>query len=313
VNDRTDPESELLSRLAEEKPGRTIMRAESSRWGRLFLPAPAEAGRRPAQGLKVLCIGSWTLGLLVFETLLALEKHKSARIRLMGLVTDDPLDVDAKISLKKRFWRYYDEREREGYEWVILRRALRAGIPCYTGEVKSEAFRRLLAEWAPELIVVAAFGQLIDESIISFPRFGIYNVHPSDLLHSHGAGPKPWEDLVERRASSTRVTLHRVSPSIDDGDIVGQSPDINVRLPEGGASEDVRMIGEKTLVPVSQMVLELVLATVGRKISGLGPVDSLDFEGIFSPDFKAKLMEPLDPRKRGRILPLPKAEARYTV
>ncbi len=309
-----DPEDELLSRLAAENPGRRIMRAEGSRWGRLFLPSPAEAVKRPTRGLRVLCIGSWTLGLLVFETLLALERHKAARIRLMGLVTDDPLDVDAKISLKKRFWRYYDEREREGYEWAILRRALCSGIPCYTGEVKCGAFRAQLEEWAPELIVVAGFGQLIDETIISFPDYGIYNVHPSDLLRSHGAGPQPWEDLVEREASCTRVTLHRVSPTIDDGDIVGQSPEINVRLPDGSVSKDVRMIGEKTLVPVSQMVLELVLAIVGRQISGrAGPVDTLDFEGIFSPALAAKLKEPLDPRKRGRILPLPRAEARYTV
>jgi hypothetical protein len=310
----SDLENDLWVRLTRENPGRKIIRISGSRWGRLFLPSPKEAAERPDQGLKVLCIGSWTMGLLAFETLLSLEQSNPEGIRLVGLVTDDPLDADAKLSVNKRFWRYYKEQEREGYEWGILHRALSMGIPCYTGEVKSIAFRDILTQWGPEAIVVAAFGQVIDEAIINFPSYGIYNVHPSDLLHSHGAGPQPWEDLIERKAFSTRVTLHRVSPTIDDGDIVGQSPEINVRLPDGSVSSDVRMIGEKTLVPVGPMVRELVLALMDRKISGLnGPLDSMDFESIFGPDFKSKLMEPLDPIKRGHILPLPDGEQQYTV
>jgi len=251
---------------------------------------------------------------LAFEALLSLETGNPPVINLVGLVTDDPLDVDAKISVKRRFWRYYAEPEREEYEWGILHRALPLGIPCYTGEIKSSAFRDILRNWAPEAIVVAAFGQVIDEAIICFPAYGIYNVHPSDLLHRHGAGPQPWEDLVERKAFSTRVTLHRVSPTIDDGDIVGQSPEINVRLPDGSVSNDVRMIGEKALVPVCPMVQELALALVNRKASGLkGPLDSLDSERIFGSAFKAKLMEPLNPTKRHHILPLPDSEKQYTV
>ena len=310
----SDLENDLLERLTKENPARRITRVEGSRWGRLILPAPDEANKRPDGGLKVLCIGSWTLGLLAFEALLSLEIRKPEGINLVGLVTDDPLDAEAKISVKKRFWRYYDEPEREEYEWGILHHALPLGIPCYTGEVKSDAFRDILNKWAPEAIVVAAFGQVIDEAIIRFPAYGIYNVHPSDLLHSYGAGPQPWEDLVKRKAFSTRVTLHRVSPTIDDGDIVGQSPDINVHFPDGSVPNDVRMIGEKVLVPVGPMVRELALALVKKKVSGLkGPLDSLDFERIFGPAFKAKLMEPLDPVKRGHFLPLPVGEEQYTV
>lgn len=307
-------ENDLVERLTKENPARRITRVEGSRWGRLILPAPDEADQRPGRGLRVLCIGSWTLGLLAFETLLSLETRKPGGINLVGLVTDDPLDVDAKISLKKRFWRYYEEPEREQYEWGILHRAMSRGIPCFTGEIKSSAFRDILSKWAPEAIVVAAFGQVIDAAIIGFPAYGIYNVHPSDLLHSYGAGPQPWEDLVERKAFSTRVTLHRVSPTIDDGDIVGQSPEINVRLPDGSVSNDVRMIGEKALVPVGPMVRELALALLHKKSAGLqGPLDSLDFERIFGSAYKAKLMEPLDPVKRGHILPLPADEEQYTV
>lgn len=310
----SDLEKDLQERLIKENRARQIVRIEGSRWGRLVLPAPEEMAKRPSGGLRAVCIGSWTLGLLAFEALLSLETGTADGIHLVGLVTDDPLDADAKISVLRRFWRYYEEAEREEYEWGILHRALPLGIPCYTGEIKCHAFREILGKWAPEVIVVAAFGQVIDEAVIAFPSHGIYNVHPSDLLHGHGAGPQPWEDLIERKEFHTRVTLHRVSPTIDDGDIVGQSPEINVRLPNGGVSSDVRMIGEKTLVPVRPMVRELGLALMKRKTSGLdGPLGSLDFDSIFGSAFKARLMKPLDPNRRGHILPLPDGEEQYTV
>jgi methionyl-tRNA formyltransferase len=314
MKDIPDLEKDLLARLSAATPGCQVMQVAGSRWGRLISPAAANAVARPEQGLRVLFVGSWTLGLLALEALLSLETRASDGVRLVGMVTDDPLDVDAKISVKKRFWRYYDAPEREQYEWAILHRALPLGIPCYTGEVKSDAFHQILAQWDPEAIVMAAFGQMIDETIIDYPAYGMYNVHPSDLLHAHGAGPQPWEDLVERRAGSTRVTLHQVSPTIDDGDIVGQSPEINVRLPDGSPSDDVRAIGEKTLVPVRAMVRELVTALSRRKASrAKGPLETLSFEQVFGPDFKAQLMEPLNPGKRGHILPLPEDEQEYSV
>ena len=132
MTDTSDLDKDLLERLTGENPDRQVTRVEGSRWGRLILPAPEEVNRRPDEGLRVLCIGSWTLGLLAFETLLSLEKDSSEGVKLVGLLTDDPLDVDAKISLKKRFWRYYEEAEREEYEWGLLHRALSMGIPCYT-------------------------------------------------------------------------------------------------------------------------------------------------------------------------------------
>ena len=306
LTNASDFESDLLERLTKENPAREITRLEGSRWGELFLPAPNESEKRPAGGLRVLSIGG---GLMAFETLLPLETRKPEGINWVGLVTDNPLDPDAKISLKKRFWRYFQESELEVYEWSILHKALLLGIPCYTGEIKCDAFRDILKKWAPDVIVVWGFGQVIDEAIIGFPAYGIYNLHPSDLVHGHGAGPQPFEELVERKAFTTRITLHKVSPVIDAGDIVGQSPEINVRRSDGSVCNDVRMIMEKVIVPAGPMVRELLLALLDRKAAGLqGPLDSLDFESIFSSTFKAELMEPLAPVTSGHIRPLPDGE-----
>ena len=307
-------QEELLSAILAHDPGREIRVPIGPRWGRIIWPGPLENPAKSDNGLRVLAIASWTLGFLSLETLKSMERRHPERLNLTGLVTDDPVDRDAKISMKKRFWRYYEEHQQEEYERGILEAALTFGIPVYTGEVKNDYFRRFLKRLDPEVIIVSGFGQAIDASIIEHPPYGIYNVHPSDLLHGFGAGPQPWEDLISRKASATKVTLHHVSESIDDGHIVGQSPPINIRLKGGLPSENVRLIGEKTLVPVSRMVAELISLLIVKKESGLQePINHIDFEKLFSRGFKEKLMEPIDPDRRGHVLPLPADELQYTV
>jgi hypothetical protein len=305
---------DLLATILSARPGRQVSVPEGIAWGELILPAPDETPVKTPGGLRVLGICSWTLGFLAFETMKLVARKLPSRLDIVGLVTDDPVDPSAKISLARRFWRYYTPPEREEYERGILESALASGIPCFTGQVKCDGFRKLLASWDPDVIVVAGFGQLMDPPILDYPRLGIYNVHPADLLHGHGAGPQPWEDLVARKAATARVTIHRVSEVIDSGSVVGESPLISIRLKDGTLTDDVRMIGEKTLLPVDHMVAELLLEILRRKDSGVaGSVDHIDFGRLFSPDFRKRLMEPIDPEKRGAILPLPSDEIRFTV
>ncbi len=306
--------ADLIGRLLKDNPGRVIQSVEGVRWGELISPANDENPEKTGNGLRVLAICSWTLGMLALDTLKLIESRHPSNLCIVGLVTDDPVDSKARITAKKRFWRYYGKDRQEEYEKGTVESALSFGIPCYTGEVKSDPFRDLLASWDPELIIVAAFGQLIDRPIIEYPRFGIYNVHPADLLHDHGAGPQPWEDLVARKASTTRVAIHRVSEEIDSGEVVGESPPINVQLEDGNLSDDVRLIGEKTLMPVGHMVAELVLEVIRRKKSGrIEPVEEIDFNSLFSGDFKERLLEPIDPSRRGDLLPLPLNERSLNV
>lgn len=308
------PEDDLLRKITQAHPGREILVPLGTHWGHYILPARDENPTKNQGGLRVLAICSWTLGFLAFDTIKEYERTHPGQLSLVGLVTDDPLDAAAKISIQRRFWRYYNEPVREDYELGILQSALRFGVPCYTGEVKNDYFRNKLTSWQPDMIMVSAFGQVIDDSIIQVPPHGIYNVHPSDLLHSHGAGPQPWEDLVERQAVTTRTTLHQVSETIDDGQIVGQSPPINIRLADGSVSQDVRLIGEKTLLPVAPMVEKLLELVIAKKEAGQkGPVKHIDFEKVFPDSFKAKLMEPIDPGQRGQLVPLPPEDRRYNV
>ncbi len=312
--ENTSNRQELLAAVMEHNRGRRIKIPEGSGWGELMVPAEDETRGKNTEGLRVLAICSWTLGFLTFETLKLMERRLPARLNIVGLVTDSPADEHAKISRKKRFWRYYSPHEQEEFERGIIESALTFGVPCYTGDVKGAFFRSYLKELNPDVILVSAFGQLIDRPIIESPRYGIYNVHPSDLLQHYGAGPQPWEDLVARQAETTRVTLHRVSEAIDSGDIVGQSPLVNIRMKNNEITDDVRMIGEKTLLPVDHMVAELTSTIIRREHDGIpGPVDRIDFESLFSSRFRQRLMEPIDPATLGHVLPLPADEVQFTV
>jgi len=307
-------DQDLFARIRHTTPHITITTLDGSRWGRLISPSPLPTQLPHHETLNMVFIGSWTLGLLALEALTGIISEQPGMISIQGLVTDDPLDTGAKISAKKRFWRYYTDSEKEKYEWGILHHALPQKIPCYTGDIKCEGFHRLLQEWDPDVILVAAFGQVIDEYIINHPSLGIYNIHPSDLLQGYGAGPQPWEDLIARKANTTRLTIHKVTEIIDSGSVVGRSPEINILLQDGSYCNDARMMGEKTFVPVEPMARELVLELTAKKKAGkTGFIEHIDFDSIFGPSYKARLMEPINLSERGHILPLPEGERSYTV
>lgn len=298
-------EDDLLARLQNDNPYRKITALPEDAWGHYITPGPDENPGKTNEGLRILIFGSWTMGILAFEAIRELENRYPDRVNIVGLITDDPLNPDAKISKQKRFWRYYGPSKQERYVLDLTEEALEYGVPCYTSKVKNEIFRSYLTEWAPDAIIVSAFGQRIDTPIIQFPTYGIYNVHPADLLHGHGAGAQPWEDLISRKAQTTRLTIHKVSEEIDSGSVVGYSPPLNVTLAHGKYSDDVCLIGEKTLLPVKRMVSELVLQLWSLKQSGRQkPLDAMDFEACFSTRERETLMQSIHPEQRGHILPL---------
>ena len=65
----------------------------------------------------------------------------------------------------------------------VKEKALEHEIPVYQPvKVREEAFVQILRELDPEVIVVAAFGQILPESILNMPKYGCINVHASAYL-----------------------------------------------------------------------------------------------------------------------------------
>ena len=75
-------------------------------------------------------------------------------------------------------------------------------------------------ELAPELIVLAAYGQLLGGGLLSIARIAPLNVHPSLLPKYRGAAPVPWAILRGER--ETGVSVIRMTEEVDGGQILTQ-------------------------------------------------------------------------------------------
>ncbi len=82
-----------------------------------------------------------------------------------------------------------------------------------------EAMAQLQA-WQPDLIVVAAFGQILRPDVLNLPRYGCINVHASLLPRWRGAAPI--QAAILHGDPETGVTIMRMDPGMDTGDILTQ-------------------------------------------------------------------------------------------
>ena len=72
-----------------------------------------------------------------------------------------------------------------------------------------------IQDWRPDLGVVAAYGKIIPQSLLSIPHFGMINVHASLLPKYRGAAPV--HRAVIDGEAETGVTIQRVSKVLDGG------------------------------------------------------------------------------------------------
>jgi methionyl-tRNA formyltransferase len=86
-----------------------------------------------------------------------------------------------------------------------------------------EAQAKLL-EWQPDLIVVAAFGQILRRNVLELPRYGCINVHASLLPRWRGAAPIQAAILAGDEASG--VSIMQMDPGIDTGPWLAQKMEI---------------------------------------------------------------------------------------
>lgn len=291
---KVEQDARLNRRLIHDRPGRRFLDNNDARWGELILPAPDEIKTTTDRGLRVLMIASTAFGHRALKTIMEYERRYPERVNLVGLVTDDPVDADARIGMKKRVWKFLDTEQQLELETATVEAALGFGVPVYTGEIKVDWFRRQAVGWRPDVILVCVFGQVIDAPIIGLPPRGIYNFHPSDLAHHHGAGLAPYDDYVARDAATTVWTVHHVAEEVDSGPIVGQSPPINIRGVTGALPGEPMVVYNKLIDPLGYMVYFFIDALAQGFLRGdRGPVERLDFQRLFPEAVKAHIMEPI--------------------
>jgi methionyl-tRNA formyltransferase len=93
-----------------------------------------------------------------------------------------------------------------------------AGIPVYQPKsLRSEEAAAPLRDWAPDLIVVTAFGQILRPHVLDLPPHGCLNVHASLLPRWRGASPI--QHALMAGDAETGVCLMRMDPGLDTGPV----------------------------------------------------------------------------------------------
>ncbi len=132
-----------------------------------------------------------------------------------------------------------------------------------------------LRAWNPDLIVVAAFGQILKPEVLQLPRYGCLNVHASLLPRWRGASPIQYALL--HGDAQTGVTIMLMDEGLDTGPILSQRA--TTILPDDTAATLSRRL--------AQMGAELLLDTLPPYLEGeLTPRPQDDSLATYAPRLK---------------------------
>ncbi len=151
--------------------------------------------------MRTLFIGTGEFAIPIWERLSTMEG-----IQLVGVITqpDKPVGRDQKLSpgplmshmLQNRDWDY----------------------PVFQPTKLSIDAGEILTSTKPQLIVVAAYGQMVPQEMLVYPEFGCLNVHGSLLPELRGAVPVQMAILQGHKV--TGVTIQKMVMELDAGPIV---------------------------------------------------------------------------------------------
>ncbi|MGN0436586.1 MAG: methionyl-tRNA formyltransferase, partial [Wujia sp.] len=116
----------------------------------------------------------------------------------------------------------------------VKQKALEYGIKVFQPEkVREPETVEMLKNISPDAIVVAAYGQILPESILNIPRLGCINIHASLLPKYRGAAPIEWSIIDGEK--KTGVTTMYMEKGLDTGDMLDRV-EIDIEGTDTGAT-----------------------------------------------------------------------------
>ncbi len=154
--------------------------------------------------------------------------------------------------------------------------ALARGVPVLQPQsINTPDGAAALAALSPDLLVVAAYGQILSKEILSIAPKGGINVHASLLPRYRGAAPINW--AIYHGEAQSGVTIIRMSTSLDAGDMLAQEAidilpnetagELEARLGPLGAKLAIDIVDRLVLGPVVGTPQEKSLVTKAPKLT----------------------------------------------
>jgi methionyl-tRNA formyltransferase len=171
--------------------------------------------------MRLVMMGTGTFAEPTFEALLQ-SSHE-----VVGLVTQPDRPAGEKRGSTRQVGRGMKEIAQDH------------GIPLYQPEsINTPEGVDKLKSWRADLLVVAAYGQILSKDVLATTPHGGINVHASLLPKYRGAAPVAW--AIYHGETATGVTIIRMSVRLDAGDILAQA-EIGIRSRETAGEVEARL------------------------------------------------------------------------
>lgn len=169
--------------------------------------------------------------------------------------------------------------------------ALKHNIPVYQPEkIRNHDDLVEILALQPDLIITAAFGQILPKELLEAPRLGCINVHASLLPELRGGAPIHYSILEGKK--ETGITIMYMAEKLDAGDILTQ---VAVEIAE---DDNVGTLHDK----LSDAGCELLSETLPKLIAGeLTPIPQDDSKATFASNIKRE-QEKIDWSAEGEVI-----------
>jgi methionyl-tRNA formyltransferase len=150
-----------------------------------------------------------------------------------------------------------------------------AGVPVFQPDsINTPEGVAKLTEWQPDLLVVAAYGQILSKEVLSAARLGGINVHASLLPKYRGAAPIAW--AIYHGETKTGVTIIRMTAGLDAGEMLAQEAieilpqetagELEARLAPLGARLALNVLDRMEAGPVAGILQDKAQVTKAPKL-----------------------------------------------
>jgi len=134
--------------------------------------------------------------------------------------------------------------------------AQKYNIPVLQPEILANS-KSQITNYKPDLIIVAAYGQVLPKEILEIPKYGCLNVHPS-LLPKY-RGPSPIQTTILNGDKETGVTIILMDKKIDHGPIISNS---KFKI------QNSKFTYEELLKKLANLGAKLLIETIPKWING---------------------------------------------
>ncbi|MFC4404628.1 methionyl-tRNA formyltransferase [Gracilibacillus xinjiangensis] len=148
------------------------------------------------------------------------------------------------------------------------------GLPIFQPEKIKDNYEQI-EQLQPDLIVTAAFGQILPKGILEIPKFGCVNVHASLLPLLRGGAPIHYSILQGH--DKTGVTIMYMAEKLDAGDIISQA-EIDIL-----DDDDVASLHDKLSVIGADLLSDTLPALFANEIT---PIKQDDELATYAPNIK---------------------------